>query len=63
MLKVAEVDDRIRQTAEMTYQTLIEAELTVVDPRAPARSNVATALEPADPSASLNAPTGHIPAP
>ena len=29
-LKVAEVDDRIRQAAQTIYQALIEAELTAV---------------------------------
>ena len=29
-LKVAEVDDRIRQAAETIYQALIEAELTAI---------------------------------
>jgi putative transposase len=30
VLKAAQVDDRIRQAAEMIYQALIEAELTAV---------------------------------
>ena len=34
-LKVAEVDDRIRQAAQTIYQALIEAELTAVIGAAP----------------------------
>jgi putative transposase len=43
-LKSAEVDDRVRQAAQTTYQALIEAELTTVIGAAPrARTEARTA--------------------
>ena len=42
-LKVADVDDRVRQAAETIYQALIEAELTDDDRRRPARAHRARA--------------------